>query len=325
MNSSIEELEIAHAASSGDVGILQDLVTELKHRKSKRAATLLAKVATTLSGSIPTKAEPPKIEPKPFKPDSPASEKPRAVHGTHLPTGSAPTRPQAPQPTPPTGDGDQPPLPLHLQEFVQALHEEIDAAKKNIGSNAALLSEGRLIAPVGGGFHYRFQSQRPLRVPPDTPGFLAIPSNDADIQVSVVEIEDLSVVLELPKHIGATVPQAKLKTDLTMLLLRLIDRIETKGLNSYPPADRVLGFTPATLAIQGFDAFNTDLNAEQRLAVGSVLGGDTVFIWGPPGTGKTQTIGEIGAQLFTRRKTMLIVSHTNAAVDEALLRIAVAL
>lgn len=57
----------------------------------------------------------------------------------------------------------------------------------------------------------------------------------------------------------------------------------------------------------------------------SALGHDITFIWGPPVTGKTQTIGEIGAQLFVRGRTLLMVSHTNTAVDEALIRIADAL
>jgi hypothetical protein len=213
----------------------------------------------------------------------------------------------------------------HLQEFIEALKEEIEAAKRNLGGNAALLSDGRLIAPVGAGFHYRFQSQRPLRVPPDTPGFLAIPGASEDLPVSVVSIEDLSVVLELPKHIGGSIAQAKLKTDLTMLLLKLIERIETKGVDSHPAADRVLGFRLPLTQRKPFVAQNDRLNAEQRLAVESVLGSDTVFIWGPPGTGKTQTIGEIGTQLFRNKQTLLIASHTNTAVDEALIRIAKAL
>lgn len=325
LNHSIEELEQVCAASGGDAGTLQELASELGHRKSKRAATLLANVEQRLSGSVPTKISPVRPTPKPEKSSAQPPQPPKPAQRTKSQPPSAFAQPPPATTSETPSDGEGPPLPPHLGEFVVALKEEVEAAKRNLGGSAALLSDGRLIAPVGGGFHYRFQSQRPLRVPPDTPGFLAVGGGNDDISVSVIEIEDLSVVLELPKHIGGSIPQAKLKTDLTMLLLRLIERIETKGIDHHPAADRILGLAPSSVGVQTFDAFNTQLNPEQRLAVGSVLGGDTVFIWGPPGTGKTQTIGEIGAQLFLRQKTLLIASHTNTAVDEALLRIADAL
>jgi len=57
------------------------------------------------------------------------------------------------------------------------------------------------------------------------------------------------------------------------------------------------------------------LNEAQDAALGSSLGRDITFIWGPPGTGKTQTIGSIGEQLYRRRRSVLLVSHMNTAVD----------
>jgi hypothetical protein len=64
------------------------------------------------------------------------------------------------------------------------------------------------------------------------------------------------------------------------------------------------------------------VNDQQADAVASALGRDTTFIWGPPGTGKTRTIGKIGEQLVRAGRSVLIVSHTNSAVDQALLEVA---
>jgi hypothetical protein len=64
------------------------------------------------------------------------------------------------------------------------------------------------------------------------------------------------------------------------------------------------------------------LNPEQLAAVANGLSRDTTFIWGPRGTGETRTIGALGAELHRRGRSALLVSHTNAAVDQALLRIA---
>lgn len=54
----------------------------------------------------------------------------------------------------------------------------------------------------------------------------------------------------------------------------------------------------------------------------SGVGRDTTFVWGSPGTGKTLTIGALGAVLHGEGRSVLLVSHTNAAVDQALLRLA---
>ena len=63
------------------------------------------------------------------------------------------------------------------------------------------------------------------------------------------------------------------------------------------------------------------LNLGQNQAVSSSIGRDITFIWGPPGTGKTHTIGTLAEQLFGRGRSVLLVSHTNTAVDQALLHI----
>ncbi|QIF04265.1 AAA domain-containing protein [Roseimicrobium sp. ORNL1] len=215
-------------------------------------------------------------------------------------------------------------MPEYLQEFKVALREEIEAAKKNLASTAVLLSQGKLIAPIGSSFHYEFQTQRQLRVPPDTPGELRLDSGQ-NVNVIIVESTETEVTLDVPVNFGRIVPNAKLITNLTMLLEKLISRIEEKGETPHPAAERILGLVAPSGSPVDFQRFNRQLNVEQSDAVASVLGRDTTFIWGPPGTGKTQTIGEIGAQLYTRNKTLLIVSHTNTAVDEALLRIADAL
>ncbi|MBW3546157.1 MAG: AAA family ATPase, partial [Bacteroidetes bacterium] len=55
------------------------------------------------------------------------------------------------------------------------------------------------------------------------------------------------------------------------------------------------------------------LNEQQAAAVASALGRDTTFIWGPPGTGKTATIGHIGSELYARDRSLLLVSPVRSA------------
>ena len=56
-------------------------------------------------------------------------------------------------------------------------------------------------------------------------------------------------------------------------------------------------------------------NASQKKAVENALTNQVSVIQGPPGTGKTQTILNIIANLFLAKKSVLVVSNNNSAVD----------
>jgi len=57
------------------------------------------------------------------------------------------------------------------------------------------------------------------------------------------------------------------------------------------------------------------LRDAQRAAVGQALARDFSFVWGPPGTGKSYTLGHLATRLVAEGKRVLVVSPTNAAVD----------
>lgn len=62
--------------------------------------------------------------------------------------------------------------------------------------------------------------------------------------------------------------------------------------------------------------FPFSANASQQEAVARALSNQVSVIQGPPGTGKTQTIVNLVASILLQRgKTVAVVSHTNAAVD----------
>ena len=64
-----------------------------------------------------------------------------------------------------------------------------------------------------------------------------------------------------------------------------------------------------------------ELDGYQRAAVERILGlndGEILIIVGPPGTGKTEVIAKAAFELTKRGEKVLITSHTNIAVDNAL-------
>ncbi len=63
----------------------------------------------------------------------------------------------------------------------------------------------------------------------------------------------------------------------------------------------------------------TTLSEEQRRFVGLALSLPVVWLWGPPGTGKTWTLTALVDELYSRHERVLILSNTNKAVDQVLL------
>jgi hypothetical protein len=70
--------------------------------------------------------------------------------------------------------------------------------------------------------------------------------------------------------------------------------------------------------VRAHDALNTSQLAAVQLCADS----DLAFVWGPPGTGKTTTLAHIVSELRGQELRVLILSTTNAALDEALARVA---
>lgn len=60
------------------------------------------------------------------------------------------------------------------------------------------------------------------------------------------------------------------------------------------------------------------LNDAQQIAIKSSFNNQLLLIWGPPGTGKTKTIATVVESHLNAGRTVLLVSHANNAVDEAL-------
>ena len=63
---------------------------------------------------------------------------------------------------------------------------------------------------------------------------------------------------------------------------------------------------------------DSSLNLAQQAALAAMTGEGAVFVWGPPGTGKTKVITAAVRDAVGRGRTVLIASHTHVAVDNVL-------
>src|SRR3954470_4117861 len=84
----------------------------------------------------------------------------------------------------------------------------------------------------------------------------------------------------------------------------------------------VFGKRPPRRAPRELRGDHGALNPSQRAAVQLCSDSELAFIWGPPGTGKTATLTHVIDELLAHDKRILLVSTTNAAIDQVLAKLA---
>ena len=204
-------------------------------------------------------------------------------------------------------------------ELRAALLAEIEAVQRGAVISTTALEAGRRTGRVADAVQYVFSATSAISVASDTLGELIIEGR-SPLPAVVISVEGLDVTVSVPGELGARVPRAALVRDLELPLRRLIARLQEAGSNPNPGGDRLLGDVPASGAPEMID--DALLDDKQGAALGSSLGRDITFICGPPGTGTTRTIASIGTHLYRRGRSLLLLSHTNRAVDQALVEIA---
>ena len=216
--------------------------------------------------------------------------------------------------------------------FIAALRELIrEIRRTGSGQKRYELEKGRRGESAGDDILYHF---------PFTDEAELFEEAQVEIQVegqrvngTIVSIGDSHLILALKKDIGDEVRFAILLIDTTALLEALKEKIEAVKEGEIT-LNRTLADAvvrpgqlpkPPDIPIREGLPTDSDLNDKQRAVYGNALREAVTFVWGPPGTGKTKTLGEIVRSAFEGQERTLICSNTNKAVDQVLYRICMAL
>jgi len=239
-----------------------------------------------------------------------------------------------------------------INEFIIALDQEIAAIKKGKGGSIVKIFNGRFLREVSGLFVYVFNLENFLAVLDDSPAEIDIRGKRYPAQVLLTQ--GLEVEIGIEQFCGQHIAEAKLQTNLWYLLELLKKKFAELNNGTVPAISEIL-LSGKTDAIPGFENLvpcgncrtvnrvtnyvssripicgkcKTEIkpqysvsvkppNEAQEKAIAASFFSQTAVIWGPPGTGKTKTVAQaIEAHLHAGRR-VLLVSHANAAVDEAL-------
>lgn len=208
-----------------------------------------------------------------------------------------------------------------------AIEAEITAVYRN-QSRKFDLDNGHLVAVSDEGFLYSFRTELSINIPPESPVSF-YPSDGIRCNGIWVSQNDFDVLINLEKSYGDTISRAKVSADLTYILRtlgeRLKEQVKTPLLSSIV-SNQLASFTfdeaGLTESMQKLDALGLKRNKSQEEAIRNCLSSAGHFVWGPPGTGKTANLAQACRVLQEQGQTSLVISHANAAVDVAALKIA---
>ena len=207
-----------------------------------------------------------------------------------------------------------------LAEFVEALNDEIKEIDKD-GRSSILLYSGKQLRNYGNGYWYQFRVEYVPAMPSDTPCTLRVGKESYD--VTVVSFDENSIIVSSDIALPEAIEKARLDNGAKELMERLIKCIEQNSMAENIVSSKMLlenGESYESKKIFSYsDLILNDENTDsQNAAIVESVSNDITYIWGPPGTGKTTVIGQIVDELYRHNRSVLVVSHTNTAVDGAI-------
>lgn len=196
----------------------------------------------------------------------------------------------------------------YIKEWQEALQKEINHLKK-FGGSTYSVSNGRLLSNHDKSFSYYFDSAFSLKIPVGSS--IKLEWGGMKSNGKVLSSEGRGIILALEQNFGDLIPEAYLFHDPWELLEQLIERL-----------DEIKKSKQKRLRIKRLMNPSLETNHPVEKIKGNVHElvlrskyNHVTFVWGPPGTGKTYTLARTAANKYFHKKKVLILSHSNQAVD----------
>jgi hypothetical protein len=207
--------------------------------------------------------------------------------------------------------------------FAEAVRAELAELEKNGGSQRYEVHSGKLIESKGPNQGIMvFVIADGTRLPEEASGRLK--TENGEFTVSVVGQNGNILHLNVE---GRILPEsiyfAQLIIDDTALPRKLAEVLEECSENAETISPLAISvFHPQMASINANKLPDilelVDISGQIRNVLERACGSSVTYIWGPPGTGKTYAIARLVTVLIERGERVLVTSHTNAAVDQAL-------
>ncbi|KON69486.1 DNA helicase [Peribacillus butanolivorans] len=195
----------------------------------------------------------------------------------------------------------------YIKEWQQALQLEILHLKK-YGSTKYLVSNGHLLTSDGS-FTYYFETSSSIKIPVGS--IIRLEWGGIKQDGRVLSSEGKSIIIAFERSLGDLIGEAYLYHDPWELLEQLITRLDEIK-RSKKKRLRIKRLMDPSMPQK--HPVNEKQSSVKELYARSKFNPVT-FVWGPPGTGKTYTLARTVANHYFQDKNILVLSHSNQAVD----------
>lgn len=211
-----------------------------------------------------------------------------------------------------------------VDEMQLALLANIEYLKKE-GNSQLVVKNGKFVGETAGLFLYVFDLEFLQEIHSETE--VEVRVKNQSVNGKVVSTDGKQITLQLEKNLGPIIHEARLVVSSYYLLQLLHDKLQAtqKGeVKLTDLAEKVFGLKTVQIGCDSEYAFpvlrlvkRSEPNEYQEKAIRQALGSEVLFIWGPPGTGKTTTIAQIVEGFIEKKMSVLLLAHTNVATDGA--------
>lgn len=214
--------------------------------------------------------------------------------------------------------------------LVVGIDEEIAAVQRDIarwgGDQHVSVRLGLPLESTADEYTYEFHVTGRVFPPPFTRVDIALATRTFQGVVEEVDQTGTTLIVTTEDRLDANGVGAVLSFNATWVLEALRGRLGVIAPEMahahFPMVLKVLGLLPTRTA-HGIPEHPSHgrrgLEAGQTAAIGQAIASELTLVFGPPGTGKTRTLGGLVAELaITQGRKVVLCAHTNVALDTAM-------
>ncbi len=212
-----------------------------------------------------------------------------------------------------------------LETALEAVDDEIEAVREQ-PSHDILFNGERQSYRGEGEYHYRFDTHNASIQYAEV---IRAELEGKSLEVQPVNMDNGQITLCFPEDFGETINRVELEWENDFVLLKVREELTRTREEEETTRERIRAlFDPhieehaAIYEVEDEDVLDDEMrNEAQREALRKALLNQTLYVWGPPGTGKTATLGFMAVNYLRQDKKVLLASNTNRAVDVGLLNV----
>lgn len=193
------------------------------------------------------------------------------------------------------------------------LSKEIAYVKRS-GEKRYTIYDGRKIESTNNSYIYSFESEEEMNYPENTQ--ISIWKSETSSMGTIISCEEFTIIFSTHENMGEEISSVEISAESWRLLNTLNERMDELSENPPPIAKSLI-----CDGLSNIDYSGSKVATSQSKALQMAENQPITFIWGPPGTGKTQTLAEIALNCIKKRKRVLMLSYSNVSVDGAIMRV----